>query len=83
MSVTKRMVIVLGAALVFAAILPRAVLICFSVIWIFLWWGGIIHDNSPTPALAWLDWALYGAAVIVFAAGLFAGIRWARSAPGD
>jgi hypothetical protein len=75
------MLLALVAVPLLAAILLRAVPIWFSVIWIFLWWAGVVSDNSATAGLEWLEWALYGVAAIMFAAATIASVRWVQTAP--
>lgn len=68
MSRTTRPVLVVVALALLGTVLLRSVPVLLSVFWIFLWWGGVVRDNSPSPVVGWMEAGLYVLAVLIFAA---------------
>jgi hypothetical protein len=81
MSRTKRLVLVVVALALLGTVLLRSVPVLLSVVWIFLWWGGVVRDNSSSPVVGWMEAGLYVLAVLIFAAAAVVAIQWVRKVP--
>ena len=78
---TTRVAISLIIMAALAAMAPKIADVVAAIVWLFLFFGGIVNDVSSGPP--WANWLLYLPTVVGYVAIGVCCVVWIRSAPSE